>query len=537
MPENASGEHDWAFVLKKNNINMMHDTTWAEVCRPVRYDWQLSILIPSGEMDRLPPELVHLVIGLLPAADLAEVRLVASRYNRLAVPYLVKEIHLIYRKEDFTRLQGIAALPDLADQVRTIYFEADRLPLHGPPERQYTWRPFVYDDRIRLPEPTIPTPSRSDVVPLAQRVQYYQDLHAFKTQPRHEYNNRQLSLGYLAFQTIDDTFYDFVEDLGPGGLEAGLRASAGSFRNVHTIICDSHNTFRPQSKKWKKHFGRGLTHRGDVATYTGSQAFFTMGSMSARNTASKLRTLRIGLDSWESLLLGETWPTTLASCGELRTVEMHWKTYPPSTYDGPYAEIQQCDTYLRTGIMYDFLHAVLKLEELVLCFEPDWHRRGHIPRDRSRTCYMARFDDCFRQDHWQFLTSLTLHGVESNAAELIAFFRLHSLIQTLDLKNIGLTAGPWVAVFAAIKRVGRVAFCSLKGEFYCAAPLEVWDMERPSPEGGGVFDVERERRRRCLQDWVCGKPWKAPPGTGALVEWNRIWGLSVEGVGFPLQRK
>ncbi|MCJ1476511.1 hypothetical protein MMC13_005177 [Lambiella insularis] len=483
-------------------------------------------------MDRLPNELVLLIYEWLPAADIATLPLINSHYRRLAADFLLRELHLIYRADDFRRLRGIAQDKHLADKVRTIYFEADRFPIVNP-LRPSVWKPFVYDETVRQPEPVIPTANVYGVVPRAQRVQYYRDLHIFVNQARHRYNRAALRRGFAMFSEIDEDTYQFMMNLGPEGLEPSINAASGSFRNIRTIICDSYSTFRPQSEKWKQHFGRGLTRRGDIENLAGAQAFVFVGTLITHEGPSPLRTLRIGLDDWVSLQMGNTWPDTLAHCHELRELEMHWTTFFEDTYDGPYDAIHDCDTHIRSGKMYDLLSAAPKLQELILCFEPHWHKNGDFPRDRSRTCYMARFDDCFRQDRWQNLHSFTLHGVESSADELIAFFRLHPLIQTLNLKNIGLTGGQWVVVFAAVKEVGRVAFCSLAGEFYSAQPLEVWDLERPSPEGGGVFDVGRDRRRKWLQDWVCGRQRRGLPRTGNAVEWARIWGLGVEGLGFP----
>ncbi|MCJ1280813.1 hypothetical protein MMC26_000130 [Xylographa opegraphella] len=409
-----------------------------------------------------------------------------------------------------------------------------------------------------MPEPTMPEPDIYGHISILDQTKWYRDYHNFRTQQKHDYDSTALELGWQMFCILFDDLNTFGQDLTTEGPYQIADNILVKLPNLRELIFDSCNTFRPQSEKWIKHFHVGLTQRSSVGVQVFQQALKWLAQIGARCSA-RPSTLRIGLEIWEALKTWKTgmkkrvaqsyWNAVYSAVEHLRHLELHWCTAPEGTYDGPYEATHTCYESLQENPrLHEMIAAAPNLEQLTLSFRPYWHaytldrsviyddcEKQIYPPDRTRQRYMARLEDCFRRVKWSHLRSLKLWGVEArDNAQLTAFFRRHALIQHLDLQNMGLRTGSWITVFEAIREPDRVATCILAGEFYsCGPPVEIWDLEMPSEGVGGVFDEKREKRRADLQEWVCNRPRRPRPATGTTVEWRRIWGLDLDGVGFP----
>ena len=506
-------------------------------------------------METLPVEIVGNILGFLDRETLKNVNNVNHEYRSLAAPYLASEVHLTYHVDDLTWLRQIAHNPHTAGEVRSIYFECDMLP-HVDDKAH--WLDFVYDEYTRVPKPAVPEPDMYGHVNIEDQFKYYSYLHTFRNQPKHDYDEMELELGWQEFQENHEEITRVQKDMTPNGPWDIGKTVLKKLPNLHTLIFDSCNTFRPQSDLWDSHFRSGLTHRWEVAYGVFQQAAVWLSHIGSYCNA-RPTTLRLGLQEWKAFQVMEGlrdarrvehhWRMIYTAVKHLRHLELNWTTLPETDHDGPYKDIEDCCEFLRTfPRLRGLLAAAPELEQLTLVFRPNWHAYTHersvlyedcdiaiYPPDRTRLRYMARLEDCFRTTQWKYLTDLKLWGVESKDDEqLIAFFRRHARLQRLDLKNMGLRKGSWIKVFEAIREPDRVSTCILAGEFHSRGPAEeIWDLERPTEDGNGVFDEGREKRRRDLQEWVCHRPRRPAPATGTTVEWRRIWGMGLEGIGYP----
>ncbi|MCJ1421007.1 hypothetical protein MMC32_007369 [Xylographa parallela] len=513
----------------------------------------------GAKMETLPIEIIGNILENLDTETLKSVSCVNHEYHSLATPYLAKEVHVTYHVDELRWLRKIADNPQTAPKVRTIYFECDRLPY--APEKD-DWLKYVIDEYIRVPKPKIPEPDMYGHVNLEDQFKYYSDLHTFRNQDLHDYDEMELDVGWQEFCKYTREIQRIWEDQSSNGPWTIGDNILAKLPNVHTLIFDSNETFRPQSQIWQSHFRSGLTHRADFAEGVFQQALVWLVHIGAY-CRMRPTTLLLGLQFWDSLIIQQGirdlpgaaariefhWTAICYAVECLRHLEMSFTTMPETEYDSPYDEIEACYNFIQEfPRLHQMIAAAPELEHLALVFRPNWHAFNDertvfyedcdipiYPPDRTRHRYMARLEDCFQTTQWNFLTNLKLWGVESQDDEqLIAFFRRHALLQRLDLKNLGLRKGSWLTVFEAIREPARVSTCVLAGEFHSrGAPEEIWDLERPTENGNGVFDEEREKRRTDLQEWMCNRPRRPAPATGTAVEWRRIWGLGLEGVGYP----
>ncbi|MCJ1400278.1 hypothetical protein MMC11_003482 [Xylographa trunciseda] len=507
-------------------------------------------------MDKLPLEIFHGIFGYLGKRELENLNRVSRRFKLFTAHHLAQEIHVTYHEDDFRWLRQIASSRDTARRVRTIYFECDKLPPIDIDEIDL-WEEHVFDEDIRKPKPDIPSPNRFGEVYPEEQTKYYRDFHKFRTQKSHTYSYVDIEKGWKAFRDNSFTLNEFMANMTPDGPWRIGHNVFAKLPNLNTLIFDSNNTFRPQSELWKSHFGDGLTHRSESPKEVFSQAITWLINI-RRCSNAHISTLRLGFETWKSLIVMDAmppvdvelhWGILLQAVSHLKHFEMNFTTLPDDDYDDPYQEIQECYGFLE-GFprLYQMIASAKQLQQLTLVFRPNWHAYSldHCvyyeecdlpiyPIDRSRQRYMASLQNCFQNTTWAFLTNLKLWGIESASDEqLIAFFRRHPLIQRLDLKDMGLRKGSWIKVFEAIREPRRVSTCSLAGEFWSQGPpQEIWDLERATEKGGRIFDRDREKRRRDLQEWVCNRPKRPAPASGTTVEWRRIWGVGLHGVGYP----
>ncbi|MCJ1288600.1 hypothetical protein MMC34_000128 [Xylographa carneopallida] len=507
-------------------------------------------------MDRLPAEIVRNIFEYLDKDTIVKVASVCRGYRSLTTHYLARELHLIYDENDIKWLRRIADDPETAHEVCSIYFECDKLPVT---DNKSEYLNFVIGEYTITPKPMMPEADIYGHVPTANQFKYYRDLHEFTHQQKHDYDEMELDIGWQMYEDHLARMSWSMDNNNPDSPFQIAKHTLVKMRNLRTLIFDSCNTFRPQSDKWQDFFHDGLTLRAHIGVQIFPQALKWVHDIGKHRTA-RPATLRIGLAVWQQCFginrdlsekaVRSLWRAVHRAVKHLWHLEMNWSTVPTTDHDSPFNQIRDCYEFFQ---QWPYLHGMVaaapELEQLTLAFRPYWHSytndRPHIfyaecetpiyPPDRSRLRYMARLEDLFQTTRWEYLSKLKLWGVEAHDDEqLVAFFRRHPRIQHLDLKHLGLRRGSWLKVFQAIREPDRVSTCLLAGEFYSQGPPEeIWDLERPFEDGNGVFDERREKRRRDLQEWVCNRPRRPAPATGTTAEWRRMWGLDLEGVGYP----
>jgi hypothetical protein len=65
--------------------------------------------------------------------------------KKLATPFLLSEVQLVFRPDSFERLLAISRHPELSKQVKILYYEPDALDKH---ESQKSWEKSIWDKRL-----------------------------------------------------------------------------------------------------------------------------------------------------------------------------------------------------------------------------------------------------------------------------------------------------------------------------------------------------------------------------------------------------
>ncbi|KAK4548225.1 hypothetical protein LTR36_010095 [Oleoguttula mirabilis] len=77
----------------------------------------------------LPPELLHRICGYCEVAGIKSVRCTSNLLAAIGAEYLLSEVEVFFVRESLDRMMQIAHSPGVAKGLRTLCFQADRLPI------------------------------------------------------------------------------------------------------------------------------------------------------------------------------------------------------------------------------------------------------------------------------------------------------------------------------------------------------------------------------------------------------------------------
>jgi len=100
-----------------------------------KISWLVEILT-STRLDRLPTELSQTICELVEIEGIQSLRLVSKLMKKLATPFLLSEMQLVFHPDSFERLLAISRHPELSKQVKILYYEPDAWDKH---ETQNSW--------------------------------------------------------------------------------------------------------------------------------------------------------------------------------------------------------------------------------------------------------------------------------------------------------------------------------------------------------------------------------------------------------------
>ncbi|KAI4256455.1 MAG: hypothetical protein L6R42_006208 [Xanthoria sp. 1 TBL-2021] len=88
-----------------------------------------SGLAPQGgfPLDRLAPELQHMIFAAADTCDVPNLRLTCKYLGAVGLEYLLPEVELLFTPKSFDRLRGISEYPTLSRHVKSLMYRADSL--------------------------------------------------------------------------------------------------------------------------------------------------------------------------------------------------------------------------------------------------------------------------------------------------------------------------------------------------------------------------------------------------------------------------
>ena len=156
-------------------------------------------------MDTLPIEIVEKVCDFSTSNSLANLRLTSKKFNDVAFPRMVKDIHLVTMRPCFERLRTISKQSlQVRELVKSITWEMDMMleeEHQGAEDKLISfeqWENKVYDDDLRDPEPEKPPADCS----IHERRSYEKAYTKFLGQPRHKFTSQQLKRGWKEYQKL-----------------------------------------------------------------------------------------------------------------------------------------------------------------------------------------------------------------------------------------------------------------------------------------------------------------------------------------------
>jgi hypothetical protein len=74
-------------------------------------------------MDRFTTEMSQIICELVEIEDIQSLRLVSKFSKKLATPFLLSEVQLVFHPDSFQRLLAISRHPKISKQVKILYYE------------------------------------------------------------------------------------------------------------------------------------------------------------------------------------------------------------------------------------------------------------------------------------------------------------------------------------------------------------------------------------------------------------------------------
>ncbi|KAI1261559.1 hypothetical protein F5Y18DRAFT_401637 [Xylariaceae sp. FL1019] len=96
-------------------------------------------------MDRIPPEIVYVIVSFLDIDSLQSVRLVNRKLAEIGAAYMLPEVTFYMHSEELARLQAIAQHPVFSKHVRSLTYSG-----HALDSPKVSWREFLRDYKLEL---------------------------------------------------------------------------------------------------------------------------------------------------------------------------------------------------------------------------------------------------------------------------------------------------------------------------------------------------------------------------------------------------
>jgi hypothetical protein len=404
-------------------------------------------------MDRLSPELLHVVVSFLDIKSRLQFRLVNKNLAVIGAAYILPEVAFYLHDKDFAKLKEIAARPVFARNVKKLMYITDQLSPRPDSFEAYTRAYDIMNTMMRLDDEK--AQHRSQIANLSRdemKQHYSRYLEEVKAQNLNIEQRRD--------------FTTLVEVLP-------------SFSKLQTVIVSTGNQFN--SRRF------GLTSPYDDCAHDphhhdpllGVRELEAMLEALAA-TETRIEDLRAGTMSCRFFDKDEERLTQLcAPLTNLKNINLHIQ---PDTDDDGHAtddDYEACRKILRKGMLRNILKSMPDLEEISICSVGDFDRPEVV------TFLDWVIEPGFM---WPRLRAITLEGVDCSRTSLWNFLYLHrDKLNYLSLSDIVLH-GSWYMLLPDIRNklhlndvyiYGRLAGydeqeARTDGEF---GPYDDWDEE------------------------------------------------------------
>lgn len=410
------------------------------VRKPVRPSAPKSIDFP---IDKLPPELVHMICAYLKPTELANLRLVSRLAAPIALEYIVPEAHLILAKDSFEQLKALAKHPIASNYVTSLFFEADKL---GVLPRKH-WEQIVAGPQYVAEIEGLRMRGRPCHHASERSLRTYKrELSKLSATPRHHYTEEQMD---HAFGKYCDFIHFQQDSQEVVAQEKEVAEAMKHFPHLKEIIMATQSCARSWTPRLSKTFESAFcNYYDDDQRETNSEPLGLQPMRSlllgAHHAGLKVEDLQCGAVSWRILEQdAETFTRMIDSLSKLKYLRLEFAT-GDAEFDGRWTEleIELCSTYLEGGRLRDFVTAAPDLQYLQIgfqCNEPTW------------PTYLKH---AVGEHHWPSLTTVKLKMIGTSEDELVSFCTRHAgTLKSLHLTSVGLVDGEWFSAFHRMRKV------------------------------------------------------------------------------------
>lgn len=411
-------------------------------------------------MDRLSPELLHIVASFLSTRDAATLRLVCKNYSVIAGAHIIPEVSFYTHAKDLARLRAIAEHPVFSRHVKSLtYFGAV---LESPP---LSLEKFLRDHKqsVALREfANMSSPSLPDVKWKA------------------ELSRPQLEAQYDKYRQLVAS----QEEIRRNRLvPACLKEVMPKFPNLRLVTMSSGFEFYEGGEQ------RSKASPYDDCVHEAQSRFKPEGCLhlevlleALAQSDIRIEHLRAGSLSWRFF---EKAPEDLSRffkpLTNLTYIDLILVTEMDDNGNDINDDLSKCRRSLRSGLVRNLLRSMPRLETLSFAIHSGIEDLGQG----------ARLGDVIQVGHhWPNLSDLSIQNVECNKSDLINFLELHKgSLKSLCLQDIQLTQGSWKNVLPYIRQnlhLDYVCICgTLSGHsedeggsnntLYCDEQYFLWD--------------------------------------------------------------
>ena len=440
----------------------------------------------SNFIDRLPPEIADTVCSYLESTDIASLRLTSQFWTNVATPWLLQEVHLIFKPDSFERLLAISRHPVISRYVTSLFYEPDTLQKYYTQEE---WESDIIGEGWMSNMPAVPMPGASE----REHRAYRRDCKRLMQQPNHTYSNDELSAGYTTYMKL----YEEQEELRREGYGAKALADAMSwFPNLADVCMSMGCNIVTRSDHVKRAFSAGLhIPSGDHYSIDGpgpgvSQTRSIL--LGAHQAGVQLKQLQLGDVDWKFFqAIKCDMEKMKQSLRSLRILELVISTGYDEDEDEIGVEIPECREYLENNSLCGFIEAAPDLEILSLSF--DWFE----------PCCPAELKQVVRSTTWPCLRSVSFENLDVDEEDWIAFFDRHcSSLRDLNLKTIRLLQGRWAEVLEHMSKVLALESAYSRGCLLGEEPYQNWNLEPSIWAEYSDLSDQGNRTSKAIQDYL-----------------------------------
>ncbi|KAK9793644.1 hypothetical protein AB5N19_04115 [Seiridium cardinale] len=370
-------------------------------------------------MERLSPELLHIVVSFLDVKDRRQFRLVNKNFSVIAAAHIIPEVSLHLHAKDLEKLRAIAAHGTIARNVQSLTYFAARL--ESPP---ISFAKYSLEHHTCM-QMSLVSPA------LTERRRWKMDLTPEQLRAHYEM--------YLETVSSQDKLVANQADL------VCLKEVLPSFTGLRCVTMSSgHHFYEGVINKPKSPYDDCVRDpHEDVFPAGASQCEVLLESLAYHGT--KIEQFRAGAMSWRFFdKEPEVISRLFSALGNLKYTELVLMVETDENGEDVTDDTIKCrDVLERRGVLKTVFKSMPNLEVLGFAIQGDFesHRRA------------ASLDSIIPASfHWPNLSDLSLEGVDCRQGALLKFLELHhKSLSRVCLQDVTLTDGSWKPVLRGIR--------------------------------------------------------------------------------------